>query len=119
MKLKTVKRMKTSDDHTFKGAGKKFLLEITGPGFSMHEDNFTVTLRQGKTVKTFQKTDLVEDTVIIEGSERHDFYLCLDSSPFVPGIITCIVKAYVPDTDFPNGIRVEIDKFDLTCIEPV
>lgn len=111
--------MKPTNDHTFKGAGRKFLLEINVPGFSMHDDDFVVILKQATVEKTFNKSDLIEETTTVGNEERHNFYLCFDSDLFERGVLTCIVKAFVPDTDFPNGIRVEIDKFDITIIDPV
>jgi hypothetical protein len=83
----------------------------------MVTDDFDVILRRGKVEKTFHKSDLVEEVVTEQGVEKHYFYLCYDTADFGQGQLTCIVKAYVPDTDFPDGFRTEIDKFNLAPIE--
>lgn len=106
-------------DHSFKGSERKFLLEISAPGFSMHDDNFEVTLKQNTTIKIFPKSELIEESYTDEGLEKYRYYLCFDTSIFERGPVTCIVRAYVPDTDFPDGLRTEIDKFDITIVEPV
>lgn len=111
--------MKTTNDKSFQGAERKFLLEINAPGFSMHDDNFKVVLKQNTTEKTFEKRDLIEETYTEDGLEKHNFYLCFDTSIFNRGPVTCIVYAEIPDTDFPDGFRTEIDKFEITIIEPV
>ena len=104
-------------NRTFYTSEKKQRVEITGEGFSMVDDDFDIILRRGKVEKTFHKSDLVHNVTVVDGQEMHDFYLCYDTTDFGPGILTCIVKAYVPDTDFPDGIRTEIDKFNLEPIE--
>ena len=105
--------------HSFDGSGLKYLLEITAPGFSMHNDNFFVVLKQNTIEKKIEKNEFVEETVVVDGNEKHNFYMCFDSTLFQPGIVVCVVTAFVPDTDFPGGTRKEIDKFDLTILDPV
>ena len=61
--------MNRTIDHSFRGSERKFLLEITAPGFSMHDDNFTVTLKQNTIVKEFQKADIIEESYTDEGTE--------------------------------------------------
>lgn len=107
--------MKNSD---IVGSEKKERIEITGDGFSMVDDDFEITLRRGKVEKTYHKSDLVHNVTIVGGEEQHEYYLIYDTSDFGVGTLTCIVTAYVPDTDFPDGIRTEIEKFPLTPIEP-
>lgn len=100
------------------GSEKKERIEIVGEGFSMVDDDFEITLRRGRIEKTFYKRDLVHNVTIVDGKEQHDYYLIYDTSDFGAGPLTCIVTAYVPDTDFPDGIRTEIEKFPLTPIDP-
>lgn len=111
--------MNRTIDHSFKGSERKFLLEITAPGFSMHDDNFTVTLKQNTIVKEFAKADIIEESYTDEGTEKYRYYLCFDTSIFNRGPVVCIVRAYVPDTDFPDGLRTEIDQFEITVVEPI
>lgn len=104
-------------NRTFEGSEKKERIEIVGEGFSMVDDNFDIILRRGNVEKVFNKSDLVDNVVIEDGEEKHEYILCYDTADFGPGQLTCIVKAYVPDTDFPDGFRTEIDKFLLDPIE--
>lgn len=104
-------------DRTFLGSEKKERIEIVGEGFSMFDDDFDIILRRGRVEKTFHKSDLIHVETVVAGETQHEYYLCYDTSDFGAGELTCIVKAYVPDTDFPDGIRTEIDKFRLTPIE--
>lgn len=104
-------------DKTFYGSEKKERIEIVGEGFSMVTDDFDIILRRGRVEKTFHKSDLIHNVVTVAGQEQHEFYLCFDTTDFGPGALTCIVKAYVPDSDFPDGFRTEIDKFPLTPID--
>lgn len=91
------------------GTELKFILDITASGFSMVDDDFTVTLKRGSTQHTFSKNDLVRDG-------EDNFYVCFDSSEFGKGVIDAIVTAYVPDSDFDDGLRTEVYKFKLINI---
>ena len=106
-------------DKIFQGTEVKYLVEITASGFSMHDDDFNITLRRGNKERTFQKNELIEEMVIVEGQEKYNYYLCFDTAEFGTGVIVCIVRAFVPDTDFPDGLRTEVDKFDLLISNPV
>lgn len=110
--------MERKVDRSFQGSERKFLLEIIAPGFSMHDDDFRVVLKQNTTTKEFSKQDLIEETYIDDGVEKYRYYLCFDTSIF-RGPVMCIVFAYVPDSDFPDGFRTEIDKFEITIVEPL
>lgn len=91
------------------GTELKFILDINASGFSMVDDDFTVTLKRSSTQRTFSKNDLVRDG-------EDNFYVCFDSSEFGKGIIDAIVTAYVPDSDFDDGLRTEVYKFKLINI---
>ena len=88
------------------GSDVKFIVDISSPGFSMSDDNFTVTLTRGSTSITYTKNDMVVDGV-------GNYYLCFSTATFGKGLITATVTAIVPDDDFDDGTRTEIEKFDL------
>lgn len=98
-----------AEEHAYIGTELKFILDITASGFSMVDDDFTVTLKRGSTQRTFAKNDLVRDA-------EDNFYVCFDSAEFGKGIIDAIVTAYVPDSDFDDGLRTEVYKFKLINI---
>lgn len=81
----------------------------------MARDDFEITLKKGSFQKLFHKSDLIEEIIPAHDQEpeQHNFYLCFDTTEFGPGNIIAIVKAYVPDMDFPDDLRTEVDKFDL------
>lgn len=99
-------------------ADQKFRIEIDG--FDMHNNNFTVTLSRGKKERTFQKSELIEDEVIVPGEDpKYDYYLCFNNDEFGPGTVMCTVRAWAPDSDFPNGMRKYVDQFIITIAEPL
>lgn len=97
------------EEQAFLGTELKFIVDIAASGFSMVDDDFTVTLRRGSTKRTFKKDELVRDA-------EDNFYVCFDSAEFGKGVIDAIITAYVPDTDFDDGFRTEVYKFQLINI---
>ena len=105
------------DIQIYYGAGGKILLEIMASGFNMHDDDFRVILKQGGNEKTVPKSDFIEETVNQDGNESYNYYLIFDSTAWNPGIVNAIVQADVPDFDFPQRIRREVDKFRIIIVE--
>lgn len=98
-----------ANDRVFVGTELKFKVEIQAAGFSMERDNFTVTIRRRSHELLFKKEDLVTDG---EGG----YYVCFDTAEFGPGLINAVVTAYVPDSDFPDGLRTEVLSMDLVIV---
>ena len=96
----------------FFGTELKFLIEIEAGGFSMVNDDFTVTIKRGTKQKVFAKADLARDA-------EDKFYVCFDSAEFGTGMIQAVITAYVPDTDFPDGLRTEVYLIDLVNVKRV
>lgn len=92
------------------GTKFKYAINITAPGFSMEDDDFTVEIKRGSKSRVFQKDDLVED-------EQGNYYVCFDSKEFGPGQISAVITAHVPDDDFDDGIRDEVFKVDLIYVK--
>lgn len=103
-------------DRAFVGTEVKYLVQIEAAGFDMTTDDFTITIRRGQKERTFQKSELVEET---DAQMNKHYYICFDTAEFGPGVLTCIIRAYVPDTDFPDGIRTEVKKFPFINVEAV
>lgn len=99
-------------DKIFVGTELKFKIDIEAEGFSMENDDFNVVIQRRNVKKTFQKSDLVNDG---EGN----YYVCFDTAEFGVGTISAVVTAYVPDTDFPDGLRTEVYAMDLVNINKV
>lgn len=111
------------DDSAFSGTERKFLVEITSPGFNMETDEFEVALTRGNIQRVFYKSDMIveSDTVIEDGQEveKKNFYLCFDTQDFGTGVIVATIVAHVPDSDFNDGIRDEVEEFDLLNVKRV
>ena len=92
-------------ESAFYGTELKFLVEIEASGFSMETDDFTVTIKRGTKQRVFAKNELVH--------LDEYYYVCFDTAEFGSGMIQAIVTAYVPDADFPDGLRTEVFAMDL------
>lgn len=95
----------------YAGTDLKFLIDIKSSGFKMDEDDFDIVLTNGRKKVEFTKDDLVH------GDDG--WYLCFNSSELGSGDINIIVYAYVPDSDFDDGIRTEVYKDALCRIEGI
>ena len=111
------------DDSAFYGTERKFLVEITSPGFDMERDEFEIGLSRGSVQKLFRKSDMVEETYTVTEDgvqvEKKNYYLCFDTRDFGKGVITATIFAHVPDTDFDDGIRDEVDEIDLLNVKAI
>ena len=111
------------DDSAFKGTKRKFLVEISSPGFDMERDEFEVALTRGSIQRVFHKSDMIREvyTVVEDGGEveKTNFYLCFDTQDFGNGVLVATVVAHVPDGDFADGIRDEVEQFALMNVKNV
>lgn len=101
-----------SSDKIFVGTELKFKIDIEAEGFSMDTDDFNVVICRRNVKQVFNKQDLINDG---EGN----YYVCFDTADFGTGTISAIVTAYVPDTDFPDGLRTEVVAMDLVTVNKV
>lgn len=112
-----------AQDNAFIGTELKYLLEIEASGFDMDTDYFEVLLKRGSKQLVFHREDLAVETYIeiVDNIsvEKHHYYVCFDSEYFGAGLITVVVTAHVPDSDFDDGIRKIVDKFNLVNIQSV
>lgn len=83
-----------------KGTEVKYKVALTASGFDMDSDDFFFTICCGGKSKTVLKTECIYD--------GEDWYLCFDTSGFDPGRMTVDTTVLIPDTDFEDGIRVEV-----------
>lgn len=98
------------EDSAFVGTKLKYAVNITAYGFDMAEDDFCIDLKNGKKTLHFDKENLVVD-------DNNIYYLCFDSALIGEGLVTAIVTAMVPDPDFPDGVRNEVDSFVLVYLK--
>lgn len=99
-----------ANEGVFLGTELKFKIDIEAQGFSMTDNDFTVEIVRGSKRKMFAKSDLVNDG---EGN----YYVCFDTAEFGAGSIYAIVTAFVPDSDFPDMLRTEVQEVNLLTIK--
>ena len=92
------------EDEAVLGTEKKYVIDIKSTGFDMEEDDFDVEIRRGDVSLRINKSDMIKD---FEGN----FYLTFNTADLGVGYATIIVTAHVPDADFLDGIRDEVDTF--------
>lgn len=93
----------------FQGTELKFSLEIESDGFSMQDDDFKVVIKNMKHEKEIRKEDM-----LLDGEEHYIF--TIDTAEFGTGDYWALVYAYVPDADFDDGIRTEVQKSKLCTV---
>ena len=99
-----------SNEYTWAGTGLKYAVSMTCEGFDMDEDDWTITVARGNKTIVFDANSAIRDN---EGQ----WYICFDSAFFGPGRMTITFDASVPDEDFDEGIRHEIQRYDLINIK--
>lgn len=102
------------EDECFLGTEKKYLIKIESAGFDMEQDDFEVTIKRGSNVLSFTKDDLVQDR-----DDEDNWYITFNTLDLGAGMASMTVAAHVPDNDFPDGIRDEVDKFNFLRIKGV
>lgn len=85
------------------GTELKFQLDITSDGFSMADDDFKVIISNRTKNVEIKKEDMILD--------EHEHYLfTIDTAFLGSGDYMITIYAYVPDEDFDDGIRTEVQK---------
>lgn len=103
------------------GTELKYKVEVTASGFSMDENDFTVEVRRGSRSKVYGKNDMIIREVESEGEggqtvTETEYYITIDTAFFGSGKYDFITRAYVPDDDFDDGLRTEIDKQSILIV---
>ena len=98
------------EDRADYGTELKYAVNITAKGFDINEDSFEIDLYCGPKKLHFDKADLRV------GSDNQ-YYLCFNSKDIGPGIVTAVITAHVPDTDFNDNVRDEVVSFFLINIK--
>lgn len=103
-------------DGAYVGTKLKYKVEITAEGFSMDDDEFEVEVRRGRQSVVIKKQDM-----LIHDPEEGDveYYIVVDTEALGPGRYEVITRAYVPDDDFEDGVRLEIAKQVLIPVASV
>lgn len=100
--------------NVFQSSDLKFLITINSEGFDMDRDDYTIVLKRGNKEITFSKSQIV-----VDGTNH---YLCVENTKVLElgtGDVYIVVYAEVPDSDFEDNMRSEVDKKFLCHIERV
>lgn len=87
----------------FVGTELKFQLIIESDGFSMADDDFKVIISNYNKRKEIKKEDMKLD-------DNENYLFTVDTAYFGSGEYIATIIAYVPDEDFDDGIRTEVQK---------
>lgn len=96
------------------GTDLKIKVELICEGFDMNDDNFSVDIKWGNEVETYDKSNNAWKT----DSTTGDWYLCLPTTG-KKGTVSMVATLWVPDEDFGDVGRKEVVKQDLFTINKV
>lgn len=97
-----------SGDEIYVGTELKYVVRIEAEGFDMWEHEFEVDIVRGPKKLHFAKDDMV--------ISDEEFYVCFDTRELGPGRVYAYITAHVPDSDFQDGIRDEVQKIELLIL---
>lgn len=101
----------TIAEFDYVGTDLKFLVEPTASGFNKTEDDWEVEVSRGNgKVFHFDRDDLARD-------EEDNFYVCFSTETYGSGLYMITIIAHVPDVDFEDGYREEVENLALINIK--
>ena len=93
------------------GTDMKFQVTLTAEGFNQGSDRYDLDFYCGDQVRHFTQNDIVTDG---EGN----YYLLVPTTGLTPGMMRLVVTVYVPDTDFSNNVRREVESIVIGPLRP-
>lgn len=95
------------------GEEAKFLIDIEHEGFDEGSDNFDVKLSWGLSGQslTIKKSEMVQ-------GDENTYIFVFDSTNML-GRVTAECRYYIPDDNYPDGYRTEVDRQILCIVTPV
>ncbi len=104
-------------EFTWDGTGLKYAVSMTCEGFDMDEDDWKITVSRGSRKVEFTPENAIHEVTTVQGQEVSTWYICIDTSLLGPGELHIIFDAKVPDDDFDEGFRHEIQKYKLINVK--
>lgn len=98
-----------NDEFTWKGTGLKYAVTMTCDGFDMDTDDWEITVIRGNDQWTYTSENSIQD-------DNGQWYICVDTAALTSGDMYIVFDASVPDEDFEDGIRHEVQQYYLTNI---
>ena len=96
----------------FVGEDLKFKITLEAEGFVQDEDEYQIEFICGSYTHTYTQDDIVKGA---DGCH----YLLIPTSSLAPGVMKMIITVFVPDGDFLNGVRKEVESIVLGPLKPV
>lgn len=87
----------------YKDTDLKVQIAISAEGFNQATDNYDMDVYCGTYENTFDQSDM-------RGDGAGHWFLPIPTEDMSPGILYVVVTAYIPDADYPGGIRRETFK---------
>lgn len=98
----------------YEGSDLKFVVELTSDGFDIDRDDWAVGVQVGtKILTTITKSEA------IKSPEDGKWYICINKEYVKKGDLSLVAYAKVPDADFDDGVRDEVDKRFIGVIQKV
>lgn len=100
-------------EYDFVGTDLKFLVEPSASGFDKEEDDWEVIVSKGKGKEFhFDRDDLAKD-------DQGNFYVCFSTEVYGSGKYMITVIAHIPDNDFEDGYREEVENAALINVKKI
>lgn len=95
------------------GEDLKFKITLTAEGFNQSEDQYEIDFYCGDNpVKHFTQDQMKPG---LDG----DYYLLIDTKGMKPGVMRMVITAHIPDSDFSDHYRDEMESISLGPLRPV
>ena len=94
------------------GEKLKFRITLTAEGFDQDRDRYDIDFYCGDNkVENYTQEDIKNG---IDGNH----YLLIDTEGMKPGVMRMVITAYIPDNDFDDNERKEIESISLGPLRP-
>lgn len=95
------------------GEDLKFKITLTAEGFNQSKDPYEIDFYCGDNpVKHFTQGQMKPG---LDG----DYYLLIDTKGMKPGVMRMVITAHIPDEDFDDNYRDEVESISLGPLRPV
>lgn len=100
----------SGENYGYVGSDFKWAVNMTCEGFSMDDDDWKIVVTRGKNTVEYTKDNSIKD------EQEDQWYITVDTLALGAGQCYITFVAYVPDSDFPDGIRTEIQEYELVNV---
>lgn len=114
-----------NNDIAIQGTDLKYRVEINCPDFDLSVDELEVFVTSRSNDMPVAHTDSLSDDGLenkaawfADPDACNAIYVCIPTRNLPCAALWLMVKAHVPDPDFPDGERTEIAKLKLCTITP-